>query len=94
MALYGTTSGEPPRRAPQVRGLLAGLRRDMLTTIKDRLARNVTAGDLTAPPAGLDAIARLQVDSSPCMRGTTFCRPAHVGGAPCRFSKCSRRATA
>jgi AcrR family transcriptional regulator len=102
IALYGTTSGEPPRRALReqptaraaiqamlratadeitrpdtphycmlilaaptgavenhaVRELLAGRRRDMLTTIKDRLARGVTDGDLTAPPAGLDAIAR------------------------------------
>ena len=102
MALYGTTSGEPPRRALReqpttraaihamlratadqitrpdtphycmlilaaptgalenhaVREFLAGLRRDMHTTIKDRLARAVTDGDLTAPPASLDAIAR------------------------------------
>jgi AcrR family transcriptional regulator len=102
MALYGTTSGEPPRRALReqpsaraaihemlratadeitrpdtphycmlilaaptgavenhaVREFLADLRRDMLTTIRDRLARGVTDGDLTAPPAGLDAIAR------------------------------------
>jgi hypothetical protein len=41
-----------------VREFLAGLRRDMRTTIEDRLARGVTDGDLTAPPAGLDAIAR------------------------------------
>jgi hypothetical protein len=41
-----------------VREFLAGLRHDMLTTIKDRLARGVTDGDLTAPPASLDAIAR------------------------------------
>jgi AcrR family transcriptional regulator len=102
MALYGTTSGEPPRRALReqptaraavhamlratadqitgpdtphycmlilaaptgavenhtVREFLADLRRDMHTTIKDRLARAVTDGDLTAPPASLDAIAR------------------------------------
>jgi AcrR family transcriptional regulator len=102
MALYGTTSGEPPRRALReqptaraaieamlratadeitrpdtphycmlilaaptgavenhaVREFLADLRRDMHTTIKDRLARGVTDGDLTAPPASLDAIAR------------------------------------
>jgi hypothetical protein len=30
----------------------------MYATIKDRLARGVTDGDLTAPPASLDAIAR------------------------------------
>jgi AcrR family transcriptional regulator len=102
MALYGTTSGEPPRRALReqptaraaihamlratadqitrpgtphycmlilaaptgavenhaVREFLAGIRHDMLATIKDRLTRGVTDGDLTAPPAGLDAIAR------------------------------------
>jgi AcrR family transcriptional regulator len=102
MALYGTTSGEPPRRALSeqptaraavhamlratadqitrpstphycmlilaaptgavenhaVRDFLADRRRDMHTIIKDRLARGVTDGDLTAPPAGLDAIAR------------------------------------
>jgi AcrR family transcriptional regulator len=102
MALYGTTSGAPPRRALReqptaraaihamlratadqithadsphycmlilaaptgavenhaVREFLAGLRHDMHTTIKDRLARGVADGDLTAPPTGLDAIAR------------------------------------
>jgi AcrR family transcriptional regulator len=102
MALYGTTSGEPPRRALRdqptaraaiqamlratadeitrphtphgcmlilaaptgavenhaVREFLADRRRDQLTTIKDRLARGVSEGDLTAPPASLDAIAR------------------------------------
>jgi AcrR family transcriptional regulator len=102
MALYGRTSGEPPRRALRehptaraamhamlratadeitrpdtphgcmlilaaptgavenhaVREFLADLRRDMLSTIKDRLVRGVTDGDLAAPPAGLDAIAR------------------------------------
>jgi hypothetical protein len=41
-----------------VREFLADLRRDMHACIKDRLARGVTDGDLTAPPAGLDAIAR------------------------------------
>ena len=41
-----------------IREFLADLRRDQLTTIKDRLARGVTDGDLIAPPAGLDAIAR------------------------------------
>lgn len=102
MALYGTTSGEPPRRALReqptaraaiesmlratadqitltdtphycmlilaaptgavenhpVREFLADLRRDMLTTIRDRLTRGITDGDLAAPPASLDAIAR------------------------------------
>ena len=102
MALYGTTSGGPPRRALRehataraavhamlratadqitgpdtphycmlilaaptgavenhaVREFLAGLRRGMLTEVRDRLARGVTDGDLTVPPAGLDAVAR------------------------------------
>jgi len=102
MALYGTTSGEPPRRALReqptardaihamlratadqitgpdtphycmlilaaptgavenhtVREFLAQRRRDQCTTIKDRLVRGVTDGDLTAPPTGLDAVAR------------------------------------
>jgi AcrR family transcriptional regulator len=97
MALYGSTSGEPPRRALReqptaraavhamlratadqitgpdtphycmlvlaaptgavenhaVREFLADRRRDQYTTIKERLAR-----DVTVPPAGLDAIAR------------------------------------
>jgi hypothetical protein len=30
----------------------------MQTTIRERLARGVADGDLTAPPAGLDAMAR------------------------------------
>src|SRR5258707_4189038 len=102
MALYGTTSGEPPRRALReqptaraavhemlratadeitgpdtphycmlvlaaptgavenhaVREFLADGRRGQFSAIKDRLARGVTDGDLTAPPASLDAIAR------------------------------------
>ena len=102
MALYGRTSGAPPRRALReqattraaieemlratadaitqpdtphgcmlilaaptgaaenqaVREFLADGRRDMHATIRDRLARGVTDGDLTAPPASLDAIAR------------------------------------
>lgn len=102
MALYGTTSGEPPRRALReqptaraaihamlratadeitrpdmphycmlilaaptgavenhaVREFLADGRRDQLSIIRDRLARGVTDGDLTVPPATLDAIAR------------------------------------
>jgi AcrR family transcriptional regulator len=102
MALYGATSGEPPRRALReqptaraaieamlratadeitrpdtphgcmlilaapigaienhaVREFLADRRRDMLETIKGRLARGVDDGDLAAPPADLDAIAR------------------------------------
>ncbi|WP_426502449.1 TetR/AcrR family transcriptional regulator [Dactylosporangium sp. McL0621] len=41
-----------------VREFLADRRRDMHTTIRDRLARGVTDGDLDAPPAGLDALAR------------------------------------
>ena len=101
MALYGTTSGEPPRRALReqptaraaihamlratadeitrpdtphycmlilaaptgavenhtVREFLAGIRRDMFTENRDRLARGVADGDLTAS-ADLDAIAR------------------------------------
>jgi AcrR family transcriptional regulator len=102
MALYGTTSGEPPRRALReqptarsaieamlratadqitgpdtphgcmlilaaptgavenrpVREFLADRRRDQFATIRDRLARGVTDGDLTATSAGVDAIAR------------------------------------
>lgn len=102
MALYGTTAGEPPRRALReestaraavhamlratadqvtgpdtphycmlvlaaptgsaethaVREFLADRRRDQYATIRDRLARGVTDGDLNAPPADLDAIAR------------------------------------
>lgn len=102
MELYGSTSGEPPRRALReqptaraaieamlratadeitrpdtphgcmlvvaaltgavenhsVREFLADLRRDMHTTVKDRLARGVEDGDFTASPASLDAIAR------------------------------------
>jgi AcrR family transcriptional regulator len=45
-----------------VREFLADLRRDMFATIRNRLARGVTDGDLTGPaastPATLDAIAR------------------------------------
>jgi hypothetical protein len=41
-----------------VREFLADLRRDMFTTIRDRLARGVADGDLTAPAANLDGIAR------------------------------------
>ena len=102
MALYGSTAGEPPRRALReqptarsaihamlratadqitgpdtphycmlilaaptgavenhtVREFLADRRRDQHTTIKDRLARGITDGDLAVPPAGLDAFAR------------------------------------
>jgi AcrR family transcriptional regulator len=102
MALYGATSGEPPRRALReqptaraaihemlratadeitrpdhphycmlilaaptgavenhaIREFLAGLRQGMFATINDRLARGVAEGDLTAPPARLDAVAR------------------------------------
>ena len=41
-----------------VREFLADLRRDMHTTIEDRLTRGLAEGDLTAPPASFDAIAR------------------------------------
>lgn len=41
-----------------VREFLAVRRRDQCATIKARLARGVTDGDLTTPPAGIDAIAR------------------------------------
>src|SRR4051812_20087753 len=102
MALYGATSGDPPRRALRehptahaaihamlratadqitgpdtphycmlilaaptgavenhaVREFLADRRRDMHATIKVRLARGVTDGDLGPPSAGVDAIAR------------------------------------
>jgi AcrR family transcriptional regulator len=102
MALYGTTSGGPPRRAlsdhpttraaieamlratadaitrsdaphycmlilaaptgavenHEVREFLADIRRDQYDTVRDRLVRGVTDGDLTASPASIDAIAR------------------------------------
>ncbi len=102
MALYGATSGEPPRRALReqptaraavhamlqatadqitgpdtphycmlilaaptgavenhaIREFLADRRRDMHSTIRDRLERGLTDGDLTATPTNLDAIAR------------------------------------
>jgi AcrR family transcriptional regulator len=102
IALYGTTSAEPPRRALReqattraaihemlravadeitrpdaphycmlilaaptgavenhaVREFLADGRRGQLKEISDRLVRGVTDGDLAAPPASLDAIAR------------------------------------
>ncbi len=41
-----------------VREFLADRRRGQLAAIKDRLARGVTDGDLAAPPADLEAIAR------------------------------------
>jgi AcrR family transcriptional regulator len=41
-----------------VREFLADLRRDMFSTIRDRLAGGVADGDLTTSPAGLEAIAR------------------------------------
>jgi hypothetical protein len=41
-----------------VREFLAALRRDMLVTIRGRLARGTADGDLSASPASLDAIAR------------------------------------
>jgi AcrR family transcriptional regulator len=102
MELYGTTSGEPPRRALReqptartaihamlratadeitrpdaphycmlvlaaptgsvenhaVREFLADGRSGQYAAIKDRLARGVADGEFTAPPAGLDALAR------------------------------------
>jgi hypothetical protein len=42
----------------EVREFLAGGRRAMLAEIRGRLARGAVDGDLTAPPATLDAIAR------------------------------------
>jgi AcrR family transcriptional regulator len=41
-----------------VREFLAGLRRGQLDTIRERLARGISDGDLTASPARLDAMAR------------------------------------
>lgn len=41
-----------------VREFLADRRRGQLSAIKDRLTRGATDGDLTTPPASLDAIAR------------------------------------
>ena len=102
MALYGTTSGAPPRQALRdgpsaraavhamlratadqitgpdtphycmlilaaptgavenhtVREFLADRRRDMHATIKERLVRGVSDGEISAPPAGVDAMAR------------------------------------
>jgi len=40
-----------------VRAFLACLRRDVFSTIRDRLAHGVADGDLTASPGSLDAIA-------------------------------------
>jgi hypothetical protein len=40
------------------REFLAGLRRNMLDTIRERLDRGIADGDLMVPPASLDAIAR------------------------------------
>jgi AcrR family transcriptional regulator len=56
MLILGAPTGAVENHA--VREMLADRRRDMLSTIKDRLARGVTDGDLTAPAAGLDGIAR------------------------------------
>jgi hypothetical protein len=42
----------------RVRAFLAGLRRDMFSTIRDRLARGIADGDHAASPSSLDAIAR------------------------------------
>ncbi|TDD72157.1 TetR/AcrR family transcriptional regulator [Actinomadura darangshiensis] len=41
-----------------VREFLAGLRHGQFTAVRDRLAQGVTDGDLSVPPADLDAIAR------------------------------------
>ncbi|WP_449062960.1 hypothetical protein [Planomonospora algeriensis] len=56
MLILAAPSGAVENHA--VQEFLADLWRDMLSTVKDRLARGVTDGDLTAPPAGLDAITR------------------------------------
>ena len=56
MLILGAPTGAVENHA--VREFLADRRRDMLTTIRERLARGATDGDLTAPPARLDAIAR------------------------------------
>lgn len=42
----------------EVREFLADLRHGMHAEIRDRLARGVADGDLAAPPAGVDAVAR------------------------------------
>ena len=42
-----------------IREFLADRRRDMLSTIRDRLERGIADGDLTATPTSLDAIAPL-----------------------------------
>ena len=41
-----------------MRAFLASLRHDMFSAIRDRLARGIVDGDLTASSADLDAIAR------------------------------------
>lgn len=46
------------RENRRVRALLAGLRRDMFSAIRERLARGIADGDVAASPSRIDAIAR------------------------------------
>jgi AcrR family transcriptional regulator len=56
MLILAAPTGAAENR--RVRAFLAGLRREMLSAIRDRLARGVADGDVVASPSGLDAIAR------------------------------------
>ncbi|HMI82841.1 MAG TPA: helix-turn-helix domain-containing protein [Polyangiaceae bacterium] len=42
----------------KVQAFLAGIRREMFSTIRERLARGVADGDIAASPSNLDALAR------------------------------------
>ena len=56
MLILASPTGAVENRA--VREFLADLRRNQLDTVRERLVRGVTDGDLAVPAAGLDAIAR------------------------------------
>ena len=56
MLTLAAPTGAAENRA--VRDFLADLRRDQHVTIRDRLVRGATDGDLSAPPASLEAVAR------------------------------------
>jgi AcrR family transcriptional regulator len=56
MLVLAATIGARENR--RVRAFLAELRREMFSAMKDRLARGIADGDLTASPARVDAIAR------------------------------------
>jgi Bacterial regulatory proteins, tetR family len=61
------------RRERRVRAFLAGLRHNMFSAIRDRLAQGVADGDLTASPASLDAIAVPAICTGPTSVGTDRC---------------------